>query len=75
MVRLAYSEQRRCLALSHCYVVRCAQRLSSGYSFLRAALLICRPGGRKLAQPQPGVMRWTTLAGRSHTTRPTIYEQ
>ena len=34
MGRLAYTELRRCLALSHCYVVRCAQRLSSGYSFL-----------------------------------------
>ena len=37
MVRLAYSEPRRCLALSHCYVVRRAQRLSSGYSFLRGS--------------------------------------
>jgi hypothetical protein len=31
--------------------------------------------GWQLAQPQPGVMRWTTPAGRSYTTRPTIYEQ
>ena len=25
--------------------------------------------------PGPGVMRWTTPAGRSYTTRPTVYEQ
>lgn len=24
---------------------------------------------------EPGVMRWTTPAGRSYTTRPTVYEQ
>ena len=31
--------------------------------------------GWQLTQPQPGVMRWTTPAGRSYTTRPTVYEQ
>ena len=30
--------------------------------------------GWQLAQPQPGVMRWTTPSGRSYTTRPTVYE-
>ena len=30
--------------------------------------------GWKLEQPEPGVMRWTTPAGRSYTTRPTVYE-
>ena len=30
--------------------------------------------GWTLSQPEPGVMRWTTPAGRSYTTRPTVYE-
>jgi hypothetical protein len=30
--------------------------------------------GWRLTQPEPGVMRWTTPSGRSHTTRPTVYE-
>ena len=30
--------------------------------------------GWELTQPQPGIMHWTTPAGRSYTTRPTIYE-
>ena len=30
--------------------------------------------GWKLEQPEPGVMHWTTPAGRTYTTRPTIYE-
>ena len=30
--------------------------------------------GWKLEQPEPGVMRWTTPAGRSYTTHPTVYE-
>jgi Domain of unknown function (DUF222) len=30
--------------------------------------------GWRLAQPEPGVMRWTTPAGRSYTTTPTVYE-
>jgi hypothetical protein len=30
--------------------------------------------GWQLTQPEPGVMRWTTPAGRSHTTTPTVYE-
>jgi hypothetical protein len=30
--------------------------------------------GWKLEQPEPGVMRWTTPAGRHYTTRPTVYE-
>jgi hypothetical protein len=30
--------------------------------------------GWRLAQPEPGVMHWTTPSGRSHTTKPTIYE-
>ena len=30
--------------------------------------------GWQLTQPQPGIMHWTTPAGRSYTTRPTIYE-
>ena len=31
--------------------------------------------GWTLTQPEPGVMCWTTPAGRSYTTRPTVYEQ
>jgi len=31
--------------------------------------------GWTLTQPEPGLMRWTTPSGRSHTTRPTVYEQ
>jgi Domain of unknown function (DUF222) len=31
--------------------------------------------GWRLAQPEPGIMHWTTPSGRSYTTRPTIYEQ
>jgi Domain of unknown function (DUF222) len=30
--------------------------------------------GWKLEQPEPGIMRWTTPAGRNYTTRPTVYE-
>jgi len=30
--------------------------------------------GWKLEQPEPGVMRWTTPAGRSYTTQPTVYD-
>jgi hypothetical protein len=30
--------------------------------------------GWRLAQPEPGVMHWTTPSGRSYTTRPTVYE-
>ena len=30
--------------------------------------------GWRLTQPEPGVMRWTTPSGRTHTTRPTVYE-
>jgi Domain of unknown function (DUF222) len=30
--------------------------------------------GWKLEQPEPGVMRWTTPAGRSYTTTATVYE-
>ncbi|MGH3272174.1 MAG: DUF222 domain-containing protein, partial [Trebonia sp.] len=30
--------------------------------------------GWKLEQPEPGVMIWTTPAGRSYTTRPTVYD-
>jgi hypothetical protein len=30
--------------------------------------------GWTLTQPEPGVMRWTTPAGRSYTTTPTVYE-
>jgi len=30
--------------------------------------------GWKLEQPEPGVMHWTTPAGRSYTTNPTVYE-
>jgi hypothetical protein len=30
--------------------------------------------GWQLTQPQPGVMHWTTPSGRSHTTKPTVYE-
>jgi hypothetical protein len=54
MGRLAYTELRRCLALSHCYVVRCAQRLSSGYSFLWGStthLPARRASRRDLAHP------------------------
>jgi hypothetical protein len=28
----------------------------------------------ELEQPEPGVMRWTTPAGPTYTTRPTVYE-
>ncbi|HEX8008219.1 MAG TPA: DUF222 domain-containing protein [Trebonia sp.] len=31
--------------------------------------------GWKLEQPEPGVMRWTLPSGRSHTTRPTRYDE
>ena len=31
--------------------------------------------GWSLAQPEPGVMCWTTPSGRQYTTRPTVYEQ
>jgi hypothetical protein len=30
--------------------------------------------GWRLQQPEPGLMRWTTPAGRTYTTRPTIYD-
>jgi hypothetical protein len=30
--------------------------------------------GWKLEQPEPGVMIWTTPAGRSYTTQPTVYD-
>jgi len=30
--------------------------------------------GWHLAQPQPGIMRWTTPSGRTYTTRPTVYD-
>jgi hypothetical protein len=30
--------------------------------------------GWTLTQPEPGVMIWTTPAGRSYTTRPTVYD-
>jgi Domain of unknown function (DUF222) len=30
--------------------------------------------GWTLTQPEPGVMCWTTPAGRSYTTRPTVYD-
>src|SRR5580693_2286369 len=30
--------------------------------------------GWTLTQPEPGVMRWITPAGRTYTTRPTVYE-
>jgi hypothetical protein len=30
--------------------------------------------GWTLTQPEPGVMRWTTPAGRSYTTKPTVYD-
>ena len=30
--------------------------------------------GWTLTQPEPGIMRWTTPAGRSYTTRPTVYD-
>jgi hypothetical protein len=29
--------------------------------------------GWDLSQPRPGVMRWTTPAGRTYTTAPTVY--
>jgi hypothetical protein len=29
--------------------------------------------GWTLTQPEPGVMTWTTPAGRGYTTRPTVY--
>jgi hypothetical protein len=31
--------------------------------------------GWRLAQPEPGIMRWTAPSGRSYTTRPTVYER
>jgi len=30
--------------------------------------------GWRLTQPEPGVMHWTTPAGRSYITRPTVYD-
>ena len=30
--------------------------------------------GWRLEQPEPGLMRWTTPAGRTYTTRPTVYD-
>jgi hypothetical protein len=30
--------------------------------------------GWRLAQPEPGVMHWTTPSGRSYTTKPTVYD-
>jgi hypothetical protein len=30
--------------------------------------------GWKLEQPQPGLIRWTTPSGRTHTTTPTVYD-
>ena len=30
--------------------------------------------GWTLTQPEPGIMTWTTPAGRSYTTRPTVYD-
>jgi hypothetical protein len=30
--------------------------------------------GWRVDQPEPGVIRWTTPAGRHYTTRPTVYE-
>jgi hypothetical protein len=30
--------------------------------------------GWQLAQPEPGIMRWTTPSGRVYTTRPTVYD-
>jgi hypothetical protein len=31
--------------------------------------------GWQLQQPEPGIMRWTLPGGRSHTTRPTQYDE
>jgi uncharacterized protein DUF222 len=31
--------------------------------------------GWKLQQPEPGIMRWTLPSGRTHTTRPTRYDE
>ena len=33
-----------------------------------------RPPAGGSTQPEPGVMHWTTPAGRSYTTKPTVYE-
>jgi hypothetical protein len=30
--------------------------------------------GWKVEQPEPGVIRWTLPSGRTHTTRPTVYD-
>jgi hypothetical protein len=30
--------------------------------------------GWHVEEPQPGIMRWTTPAGRVHTTTPTVYD-
>ncbi len=30
--------------------------------------------GWTLTQPEPGIMRWTTPAGRVYTTMPTVYD-
>ena len=30
--------------------------------------------GWRVEQPEPGVIRWTTPAGRHYTTQPTVYE-
>jgi hypothetical protein len=30
--------------------------------------------GWKVEQPEPGVVRWTLPSGRTHTTRPTVYD-
>ena len=30
--------------------------------------------GWHVRQTEPGVMRWTTPAGRTHTTNPTVYD-
>jgi hypothetical protein len=30
--------------------------------------------GWRVEQPQPGIMRWTTPSGRTHTTTPTVYD-
>jgi len=51
MVRLAYSEQRRCLALSHWYVMRRAHHLSSGYSFLGQHYSPAGPAGLPPTSP------------------------
>jgi hypothetical protein len=58
MGRLAYSEPRRCLALSHCYVVRRVQRLSSGYSFLGPHYSPAGPAG-----DQERGKGWTSAGG------------